>query len=305
MTVRMGAFVITFRRTESVTSTVRRYLSQTRAPDRILVVDNGATAETEAALAELSDPRIQYHAMAENSGPAGAAAYALDRLRRAGYDWILWGDDDNPPRTSDTLQRLVALIESRPDDQLGGVAATGVLWDWDCGETRRLRDHELASVHDVDAVGGGQCLILNSKALAAAGLPNPELFFGLEEIELCLRIRLAGYRLLVDGELLREYRQLAGRLNLDVRRRPARRHRVDTLWRRYYNSRNYIYLMRCTFDRPDLARREAAKAIVRSLAAWTGGIRYGWRYDRLQLAGVWDGYRGRMGRTVEPSGYSG
>lgn len=304
MTVRLGAFVITYRRTATVTDTVRRLLEQSRPPERILVIDNAASRETEDALRALADSRVEYQPMERNAGPAGAAACALARLRDQGFDWILWGDDDDPPRTGDTLERLVRLIASHDGPELGGVAAVGARWDWRRGETRRLADRELHGVLDVDAVGGNQCLIVRSAVLEDAGLPNPRLFFGLEEMEFCLRIRRAGYRLLVEGDLMRGHRQLAGRLGMEVRRRPARRHRPETLWRRYYNSRNYIFLMRHTFHRPDLARREAVKALVRTVAAWGGGLRYGWLYTRLQLAGVRDGFAERMGRTVEPSGYS-
>lgn len=304
MTSRVGAFVITFHRTEAVADYVRRLLSQSRPPDHVLVVDNGASHETEAAIRALADPRVEYQAMEGNLGPAGAAAHALDRLRGAGFDWILWGDDDNPPVTADTLERLLAIARQVEDPRLGGVAATGVRWDWRRGETRRIPDDQLDGILDIDAAGGNQCLMLRSSILESVGLPDPKLFFGLEEMEYCLRIRRAGYRLLVDGSLLHQYREHFGRLGHHARRLPARRHPVGKLWRRYYNSRNYIYLMRNTFGRPDLARREAVKALVRTAACWRHGFRYGWRYTRLQLAGVRDGFTGRMGRTVEPRGYS-
>lgn len=303
MTTSLGAFVITFRRPAVVADTVRQLLAQTRPPERILVIDNAAAPKTEAALGVLGEPRVVYHAMAENAGPAGAAAYALSRLRDEGFEWILWGDDDDPPRTEDTLERLVDLIETHDGPDLGGVAAVGALWDWRRGETRRLPDDQLEGVREVDAIGGNQCLILRSAALTTAGLPDPRLFFGLEEIELCLRIRRAGYRLLVDGKLMRQHRQLAGRLGVTVRRRPHRRHPPATLWRRYYNTRNYVYLMRRTFNRHDLAWRELAKALARAAVAWTAGPRYGWLYTRMQLAGLRDGFAGRMGRTIDPSGY--
>jgi hypothetical protein len=58
--------------------------------------------------------------------------------------------------------------------------------------------------------------------------------------------------------------------------------------------------MRRTFARPDLARREAARALARSLTAWGRGPGYGLRFGALQLRGVVDGYRGRLGRTVPP-----
>jgi hypothetical protein len=57
-------------------------------------------------------------------------------------------------------------------------------------------------------------------------------------------------------------------------------------------------MMRRTFMRPDLARKETVKAIVRTIFSWFRGVRYGAAFSRLQLRAVLDGYRDRMGRTV-------
>ena len=73
------------------------------------------------------------------------------------------------------------------------------------------------------------------------------------------------------------------------------------VWRQYYNTRNYIYMMRQTFQRPDLARREAARACARACVRWANGLRYGAIFATLQVRGVIDGYRGHMGRTIDPT----
>jgi hypothetical protein len=58
--------------------------------------------------------------------------------------------------------------------------------------------------------------------------------------------------------------------------------------------------MRRTFGEPRLARRMAAKSVAQSLLAFGRGPRYGSRYTAMQLRGIVDGYRGRLGRTVSP-----
>ena len=302
--IRLGAFVCTFRRTAILLETLHELLSQTRPPDHVLVLDNAASAETEAAVRAFGDDRVAYHAMPENAGPAGAVALGLAHLRDAGYDWILWGDDDDPPRTRDTLERLVQLIEAENAPDLAGVAAVGARWDWRWGETRRLADEELVGPCEVDVAGGGQHLVVRATAVTDDHLPDPRLFFALDDFDFCLRLRAAGRRILVNGDLMAEYRRLSGRLGLSARPRPRGRRRRRDLWRRYYATRNYVHLMRQTFGRPDLARREAVKAVARSLASWTHGPAYGWHFTRTQLAAVRDGFAGRLGRTVEPAGYA-
>ena len=165
---------------------------------------------------------------------------------------------------------------------------------------RRLADDELDGVIDVDVIAGNQQLILSRQMIEQVGVADSRLFFGLYEPEYCLRIRRAGFRLLVDGTTMREHRLRANRLNLKPKRALVPDYPPGRIWQRYYRTRNYIFMMRRTFGRPDLARREAAKALTRSVTAWARGPHYGSQYTPLQLRGIVDGYRDRMGRTVIP-----
>lgn len=130
-----------------------------------------------------------------------------------------------------------------------------MLRPWECGgaggPARRsvLETRMLTGDLELDAAGGNQQLVLHRRAVETAGLPAAELFFGYEEMEYCLRWRRSGIRLLVDGELMRRYGELAGRLGHVRRREAARRYPHSTLWRRYYATRNYVHLMLRTFGR--------------------------------------------------------
>jgi hypothetical protein len=149
-------------------------------------------------------------------------------------------------------------------------------------------------------VAGGHQFIHRTEVLNNVGLPDARLFFGFFDPEYILRIKMAGYRLLIDGDLMREYREKAGRLNLKQQRSLVPRYPYDSIWQRYYRTRNYIFMMKTTFQRPELARREALKAIFRTFTSWLRGPRYGAAFTGLQVRGVLDGYLGRMGRTVPP-----
>lgn len=297
--MRFASFVTTFNRPERLRRTLEITLAQSRPPDLLLVIDNGDPGVAEPVVAEFTGPGVAFHSMGENTGPAGAAAYGLGRLAAEGYDWIGWGDDDTPPKTGDTFERLLRLAADGPGD-LGGVGAVGARFDWHRGELVRLADLELSGVTEVDAIGGGLQLILRREAIDRVGLPDRRLFFGFEDPEYCLRLRRAGYRLAVDGDLMRIYREAAGRMGLGAQRTVRPSDSADRLWRRYYGTRNYIHVMRTTFGRPDLARREAARSLMRTVTAWGRGPGYAVRFGGLQLRGVIDGYRGRLGRTVAP-----
>ena len=54
-------------------------------------------------------------------------------------------------------------------------------------------------------------------------------------------------------------------------------------------------MMRRTFNRPDLAVRETAKALVRCCTSWSHGLQYGSMYVPYQLRGIADGYQRKNG----------
>lgn len=298
MTGRFGAFVITYRRPDALCRTLEALLGQTRPPDRVLVIDNGGGG-ARAVAAALGNGCLETVVPGENLGPAGAAEMGLASLAGEGCEWIAWVDDDDPPQERRAFERLLAVADAGGPD-LAGAGAFGARWDWRRGRPVRLADAELAGTVEVDLLGGSAHPVFRAAAVEAAGLPDARLFFGLEEWSFSLRLRRAGFRLAVDGELMRRYRERAGRLGRRAVHPVLPPDPPSALWRRYYTTRNYIHLMRRTFDRPDLARRQVARALGRSATAWGRGPGYGLRFTGLELRAVVDGLRDRLGRLVEP-----
>jgi rhamnopyranosyl-N-acetylglucosaminyl-diphospho-decaprenol beta-1,3/1,4-galactofuranosyltransferase len=298
--MRFGTFITTFKRPAILATTVEAVLAQSRLPDLLLIVDNGSSPEAAELVRGLGDPRVTYVDPGSNLGSAGGVAFGMQWLYDAGFDWMHSVDDDDPPRTADTIERLQELIGRQDDGRLGAVAAFGSWWNWETGQYRRIPDDALTGDLRVDTVGGNSQLTVRREVITRIGTPEREFFFGFYDPLYCLRLAQAGYHVMVDGDLMHEYRGLVNRLNREITPTRVPADPYHALWRRYYVSRNYIFRMRRTFDRPDLARREARRALLRSLASWGRGPRYGARYSSLQLRGVLDGYRDRLGRTVEP-----
>ena len=300
-----AGFVMTYRRPKILARTLEALLGQTRVPELLLVVDNAASPATEEVVAGCQTDRVVYHPMAENLGPAGAAKTALQRLTRLGFDWIYWGDDDDPPRMPDDLETLLGFAREgkfQPDSRLAGVALSGVRWNWSTGAPQRIQDRELEGPVSLDAVPGSCQMILSSKAIRATGWPDERLFWGLEDYEYCLRLRREGYRIYAPGARMLENRRRAGRLDLQTGRSSVPKMLPKELPRAYYSTRNYVFLMRQTFGRPDLARRRMTKEAVRSAASWLRGPRFGASYTGWQLRAVRDALVGNMGRTVSLDG---
>ncbi len=180
--MRLGAFVMTLNRPALLKKTLQVLLSQTRPPDHILVVDNGPTTETQNVVSAFPATLVSYEAMRENLGPAGAAAYGLNRMSQQECDWIYWGDDDDPPAAADTIERLLTMGTTAGND-VGAVGAVGAMFDWTRGEMRRLPDAALTGFLSVDIIGGNAQLILKREMVQRVGLPDSRLFFGLEDLE--------------------------------------------------------------------------------------------------------------------------
>ncbi len=301
MSLRLAAFVVTYRRPEILVETLKNLLGQTRSPETVLVVDNGSCEETRVLVREMAARGVRYLDSGGNLGPAGGAAKGLERLASEDWDIIYWGDDDDPPRTPDTLARLARLFERGGRRAPAAAGAVGAPFDWTTGRIGRFSDESLKGELDVDVVAGGSQMMVHSDTVRRIGLPRAEFFFGLEDLDYCLRMRRQGLRILVDGDLMRTYRELAGRLNLTIKRSATPRGPASAQWRQYYSTRNLIYTLRTTFDRPDLARRCAFRAAAKSIAAWRRGPKIAAATARYQLLAVVDGYAARLGPRVAPT----
>lgn len=298
MSARWDGFLVTYRRPHELRRSLERLLKQSLPPEYLLVVDNDPDRSAQAVARDISTGRVAYLSLPQNPGPAGAAAAALEHLLERDGPWLYWGDDDDPPEAPDTLERLLQLESSTSGQPVGALAASGVRWDWRTGRPMRVPDEELQGAIGIDAVGGGMQLVLRREAVQRVGLPNPRLFFGLEDYEYCLRLRSAGYAILADGDRMWERRARQGRLGYVPHRRATPSGSLRSLPREYYTTRNYVYLMRHTFNRPGLAHRRTLRSLFRIVSSWLRGPRFGWAFTRVELRALWDGYREHMGRTL-------
>jgi glycosyltransferase involved in cell wall biosynthesis len=297
----VGAFVLTWNRPEQLGNTLGALLRQTWPPDAIFVVDNGHGDAAARVAREVGNGAIECRRTGENLGPAGGVAFGMRWLCELGFDWILVNDDDDELWRNDIIERLRLLIRDYGDDpELGAVTRTGYRWDWRRGLPIDVLDHELHGAVAVDVTGGNQHPMIRREVVETVGTFQEDLFFGRDDEMFCLRMIRSGWHLLADGDLWADTREAKARQGMP-RRGPVYRHfQRPPAWRGYYTTRNYVAEMRRTFSRPDLARREIVRAAARSAAAWLRGPRYGMAVTRLQSRAVLDGYRGRLGRTVEP-----
>jgi rhamnopyranosyl-N-acetylglucosaminyl-diphospho-decaprenol beta-1,3/1,4-galactofuranosyltransferase len=297
---RLFGVLVTYRRPHDLEEHLTSLRKQSRALDQLIVVDNDPDPANERQVDSYrAHAPATYVPSACNTGAAGGIAQGLRAALRIAdeRDWVVLLDDDNPPSSDDLLERLFALAGDTQDDaRIGGVGLTGARFDWRRARLTRFADEELDGTLDVDFVGGNQFPMLRVAAVRDVGVYRGELFWGLDDLDFGLRLRANGYRLLVSGELFRWARALHGRLGLgDTTSVLASR----IAWRQYYTLRNLIDILRIN-GHPWLAFRVAlVRGVVKSLAQFMMPTRHA---DlRLAARAVADGWRGNLGRTVEPA----
>lgn len=111
----ISVIVPTFNRRDYLLEALAALQQQSRPVDQIIVWDDGSSDGTEAAVAAVRDPRLQYH-RAENAGKAAALNRAL-ALASGDYIWICDDDDIAAP---DAAEQLAGMLDAAPETGIAG-----------------------------------------------------------------------------------------------------------------------------------------------------------------------------------------
>jgi GT2 family glycosyltransferase len=287
------AFIMTYVRTEYLMSTVNYILSQSMPPQKIIIVDNSESDNIRNLFLEADIPNVFLISTNENLGPAGAAKLGLGLLADDGCDWIYWGDDDDPPTDPKTFERLLEIASENP--KAGIIGKGGGEFIPYRARTRGFSNRNLSAVTEADYVTGGKQMIVSAKLVKAGILPSPELFFGFEELDFCLRAKDAGFSVLIDGEGILKARRLSGKVNSGYRWKGQSFGRKDQLNRQYYSLRNLLYILR--------SRGQwigyfflLAKTLAKMIVSLRYGFNYSRRFIKSQFLAIQHEWCGRLGR---------
>lgn len=238
---KFAGFLMTYERADILEQTIEKILSQSIAPEKLLIVDNSESNATELMIKRLGNPVLVYHKVGKNSGPAGAAKVGLELLSKEGFDWIYWGDDDDAPIFEDTFKILLHTALS--DEKCGCVGVVGQYFNRFTGFVKRVPNEllQLEGVLEVDTIAGGMSKIVNGEMIRECQIfPDEKLFFGMEELDFDLKIKKVGYKLLVDRTFYYKHRLRWNRV--DVPNKSMRAKSNNALVREYYSIRNGLYI---------------------------------------------------------------
>lgn len=316
--------MVTYRRPTLLATLLAKVAEEGPGPVGLVVVDNGGDDATRAivAAARALRPGIEHVVTGRNLGPAGGLAVGTEWVfdRADPDDLVVFLDDDDPPFRTGVITELAAtLAASAPD--VAGVGVVGSRWDGRRARLVRIPDAELRGDVAVDYLGGNQIPTYRVRALRDVGLPQAELFFGFDDLDLGLRLRRRGWRLQIDGALASEARVHFGRtddrgsrpkgsgdagLGLDGDLDPdLDPDLVRPAWRRYYSARNLVALARsqgADTGAAVAAVRAGLLGPVRRVALGGRGARRGTGPGGIAVGirGAVAGWRGALGRTMTP-----
>jgi GT2 family glycosyltransferase len=237
----------TYRRPAAALELLDRLAAQTRAPEVVVVVDNGDDPDLQAALsARPPGPmHVTYLAAGANLGPAGAFDLGLRAVSGAmgSEDLVVHLDDDDPPVDSNQLAVLTAELDAaaRADPLVGGVGLSGGRLQTRRGVISPVVGRD--RLEEVDHLHGGYLPVYRAQALLDVGGNDPTFFYGFEELELGRRLHQRGWKLLVLNELMS---QLSPRYpkRSELHRSTFAINAADLGWSRFHKERNLIRVLR-------------------------------------------------------------
>lgn len=303
----------TYRRPHALSRTLERLAAQTRPLDRLMVVDNGRDERCRQIVDEYiaAGFNASYVRPSANLGPSGAFAVGMRRVldEASDEDWIFLFDDDDPPFYDNAIERASQFAQQmlEKDSEVGAVGISGGRFDSQTGRVIRIGDDEISGPVAVDHITAGGLPAYRVRAIKKAGVFRSELFFGFEELDYGLRLTRSGFRLYADGDAWRERKEDKRRRGLlpsesaSLERRRRRKLSVsEPHWRRYYSLRNLLYILRTSGWTLTAVRVALERGIGKPLVAMLVSPVLALENLTLNLRAIRDGFRGNMGKTLEP-----
>ena len=186
---KVTAIIPTFNRGPLLVETLESVLGQSRAPDEVIVADDGSVDDTSARMARYSN-RIRY-VRKENSGKADT----LNQIIPVAAGELIWIVDDDDIVLPDALETLEGLLASDPEaefshgrhDRFTVNEATGKTHRFDGGHWRDVSPEMffLATLQDFFVHHPG--LLVRKSAYEAAG-PFSQKYSRSEDYEMLLRL---------------------------------------------------------------------------------------------------------------------
>jgi GT2 family glycosyltransferase len=181
----ISAIVTAYERIDQTLQTLRIIQSCVPAPDEVLVHVDANQVQCEKAIRE-AFPDVRILSSAEQVGPGGGRNKLMNAAR---FEFVASFDDDSYPIDSDYFARAPKLFERFPEADVVCAAVYHI------GESIGL--DEQCAQWTADFLGGA-CVYRRSVLLEAGGYVPLPVAYGMEEVDLALRVHSRGGKILTS-----------------------------------------------------------------------------------------------------------
>lgn len=181
--LKISAIVTAYERIEQTLATLRVIQSCVPAPDEILVHVDANKIECEKAVRE-AFPDVRVLRSEKQLGPGGGRNRLVNAAR---FELIASFDDDSYPIDSDYFKRALQMFEKFPEASLICAAL------YHTGESIGLDERSAQWTADFS---GGACIFRRKAFLDAGGYVPLPVAYGMEEVDLAIRLHSQGGKIL-------------------------------------------------------------------------------------------------------------
>lgn len=181
--MKISAIVTAYERVEQTLATLRRIQSCTPAPDEVLVHVDANQFECERAIRE-AFPNVRILRSDDHVGPGGGRNKLMDATQ---CELVASFDDDSYPIDSDYFARALKLFDRFPNASVLCAAL------YHAGESIGLDER---SAHWSADFSGGACIYRRRAFLEAGGYVPLPVAYGMEEVDLAIRLHSRGGKIL-------------------------------------------------------------------------------------------------------------
>ncbi|HJP91865.1 MAG TPA: glycosyltransferase [Pyrinomonadaceae bacterium] len=179
----ISAIVTAYERIDQTLATLRVIQSCVPKPDEILVHVDANRIDCEKAI-KRAFPDLRILSSEDRVGPGGGRNKLVNA---AEFEFVASFDDDSHPIDSDYFGRVIKLFKSFPEASVISAALYHV------GESIGLDEH---SAHWTADFCGGACIFRRKAFLEAEGYVPLPVAYGMEEVDLAIRLHSRGGKIL-------------------------------------------------------------------------------------------------------------
>ncbi|MCM1154881.1 MAG: glycosyltransferase family 2 protein [Roseburia sp.] len=218
----IGVFICNYNKADYVVKCVEKVIDQTFKDLDIYVIDNASADGSVAKLRESFGDTVHIIVNAENIGGSGGFNTGIKKAAELGYRYIMLLDND-AMLEEHAIEYLYEYLKTHEDVGFCGAETLNMDYpeiyqdfggrlDFDSfymkGIMARSRKLELSVAMEADYVASCALLCRMEAVKAAGGMPE-ENFIYWDDVEMCMRCRRAGYKVVVLG-LAKAYHDISG-----------------------------------------------------------------------------------------------